>query len=209
MALRPGPRAAPAAPDWPDLWLLRHGQTVWNAEGRLQGRLDSPLTATGVAQAQRQGRLVATILAGGATAAPALWSSPQGRAVRTARIVFDGRPFGCDPRLAEIDLGAFTGARTPDLRAAHPQLFPAPRPGEEPLGWYDLCPGGEGFGGLERRVRAFLTGLTGPAVIVTHGITLRMIVLVASGLPPEAIGRIPVLQGAVHHIGAGRHRVIC
>lgn len=45
-------------PDWPDLYLMRHGQTVWNAEGRMQGRLDSPLTPLGEAQARRLAWLV-------------------------------------------------------------------------------------------------------------------------------------------------------
>src|SRR5688572_21431497 len=60
---------------FPDLYLMRHGQTEWNLAGRLQGLRDSPLTARGIAQARRQARLIADIGA-------ARYSSPQGRAVR-------------------------------------------------------------------------------------------------------------------------------
>ena len=65
----------------PDLYLMRHGQTVWNAEGRLQGRMDSPLTALGRAQARRQAQLVQGISA-------TRYASTAGRAVETARIVY-------------------------------------------------------------------------------------------------------------------------
>ena len=70
----------------PDLYLMRHGQTVWNAEGRLQGRMDSPLTALGRAQARRQAQLVRGIDA-------ARYASNAGRAVETAGIVYGGQDF--------------------------------------------------------------------------------------------------------------------
>ena len=50
---------------YPDLYLMRHGQTVWNAEGRMQGKLDSPLNDLGIAQAQAQARLIAGLLGSG------------------------------------------------------------------------------------------------------------------------------------------------
>lgn len=184
-----------------DLFLLRHGQTEWNVQGRMQGRRDSPLTALGIAQARRQARIVGDLLA--ARPDLALYASPLGRARDTARIVFDGIPPTYDERLAEIDVGRFTGHRIEDMRLKFPDLFPPDR-----LGWYDRTPGGEDFAALARRTRAFLDGLGGPAVIVTHGITLRMLRLIAMGLPMGAIGRMAVRQGAVHVVSGGRHRVL-
>lgn len=183
-------------PDLPDLYLLRHGQTEWNAQGRLQGRQDSPLTALGRAQARRQSWLVRDL------AGVSRHASTAGRAQQTARIVFARADFHSDARLHEIDIGAFTGRTGPALRAAHPALFAA-----GPLDWYDHAPGGEHFAGLQARVRAFLRDLDGPALVVTHGITLRMLRLQAMGLPLSELAQMPVLQGAVHLVSRGRHRM--
>lgn len=181
---------------YPDLYLMRHGQTVWNAEGRMQGRLDSPLTALGQRQAAAQARILGGIEA-------LRFSSPQGRALQTARIVFGDRPFRTDDRLAEIDIGAFSGHLVEDLRARHPAVFEGCR-----LAWYDRAPDGEHFSGLMRRAIAFLADLPGPALIVTHGITLRMLRLVAMGLPQERLAEMPVEQGAVHLVRRGEHRIL-
>ncbi|SMO66698.1 histidine phosphatase family protein [Paracoccus laeviglucosivorans] len=181
----------------PALYVLRHGQTEWNLAGRFQGRSDSPLTALGRAQAGRQAELVAAL--------PddlLRFSSPAGRAVETARIVFRGRAFMQDDRLHEIDVGDFTGSSEADLRAAHPAIF-----ADGGIGWYDRTPNGEGFAALEARVRDFLADLDGPAVIVTHGITLRMICALVMGLPAARMAEIEMTQGALHHIGAGTHRI--
>lgn len=183
---------------FPDLYLMRHGQTEWNAQGRMQGRLDSPLTALGRAQAAQQAVIMAPLLPG-----LMRWSSPQGRAEETARIVFGGDDFRREPRLAEIDVGAFSGALLTDLRPRHPEVFAGDR-----LDWYDRAPGGEHFAGLEARARAFLDQLSGPAVIVTHGIALRMLRCLVLGWPMARLGDLSVEQGAVHALRNGRHEVL-
>lgn len=180
----------------PDLFLIRHGQTVWNREERLQGRHDSNLTAAGRAQAEQLAEVVAAIEA-------ERISSPQGRAVETARIVFGGAPFRQDPRLVEIDVGAFTGRCLPELRAEQPEIFAAPG-----LGWYDLCLSGEGFAALERRSRAFLADLTGPALIVGHGVSLRMIWAIATGAGIARLHEAPLEQGGILAVLDGKSRVL-
>ena len=72
---------------------------------------------------------------------------------------------------------------------------------------HDRAPGGELFAGLEARARDFLDGLRGPALIVTHGITLHMLRLIAMDLPMSRLGELPVTQGALHIVSAGRHRM--
>ncbi|WP_082724717.1 MULTISPECIES: histidine phosphatase family protein [Paracoccus] len=183
-------------PDLPDLYLMRHGQTEWNAEGRMQGRLDSALTPLGVAQARRQAWLLRDLTG------LARYASTAGRAQQTACIVFAGADFLSDTRLHEIDIGHFTGRTGEALRAEHPALFAGGA-----LDWYDRAPGGEHFAGLQARVRAFLRELSGPALIVTHGVTLRMLRLEAMGLPLSRLAEMPVLQGAVHLVSQGRHRM--
>lgn len=211
---------------YPDLYLMRHGETEWNAAGRMQGRLDSGLTARGRAQAARQARLIADLVAGGGRPSGghgwARYASPQGRARQTAALIFDdpvfnGVAFGdatesatkrviFDPRLVEIDIGTFSGHLLADLRARHPECFTGGR-----FDWYDRAPGGEGFAGLETRARAFLDDLTGPALVVTHGITLRMLARIWLGLPQSQFAAlITPAQGEVlaltarDRAGAGR-----
>lgn len=179
-----------------DLYLMRHGQTVWNAQGRMQGWLDSPLTDLGRRQAGWQAALIADL------AGAARYASPQGRAQQTAEIVFGGADFIRDDRLREIDVGDFSGQRYPDLVAAQPHLFEGGR-----LAWYDRAPGGEGLAALRARVESFLADLAGPSLIVTHGITLRMLRLVALGRPDTMLEDMSVEQGAVHVIRAGQHSV--
>lgn len=180
---------------YPDLYLMRHGQTEWNAQGRMQGWLDSPLTDLGKAQARMQARLVAGVKA-------QRFASTLGRAQQTAQIVFAGHDFTSDPRLIEIGLGDFSGQTYPDLAARHPSLFSDSR-----LGWYDHTPGGEGFDALMARSRAFLADLTGPALIVTHGITLRMIRMIAMGWDMSRFEDLPQYQGAVQVVRAGQHEI--
>ncbi|MBK4215165.1 histidine phosphatase family protein [Paracoccus caeni] len=178
---------------YPDLYLMRHGQTLWNAEQRMQGRLDSALTELGKTQAAALAPLVAPVEG-------QRWASPQGRAMATADLVFAGSDYRTDPRLVEIDVGDFSGHRFDDLRTRHPETFAG-----DHWAWYDRAPNGEHFAGLEARVRSFLDELQGPAVIVTHGITLRMMRLVAMGRSVAQIGELPLEQGAVHIVRSGQH----
>ncbi|WCR14639.1 histidine phosphatase family protein [Paracoccus seriniphilus] len=178
----------------PDLYLMRHGQTFWNVEGRLQGRLNSDLTPRGRQQAADLAAIIRSIDA-------PCFSSPQGRALETARIAFEGREFRVDSRLAEIDVGEFTGMRLADLRQSHPAIF------INDLDWYDQTPSGEHFTELHARCRDFLADLNGPALIVTHGVTLRMLRLLAMGWPLSRLGELTVEQGALHVIRERNHQI--
>lgn len=179
----------------PDIYLMRHGQTEWNVRGMMQGRLDSPLTPLGIAQAERQRELVADVDA-------ERISSPQGRARQTARIVFDGQNFTSDTRLCEIDVGEFTGRMIEELRLHRPEYFTGSR-----LDWYNRTPGGEDFHKLLERCQGFLYSLTRPTLIVTHGITLRMLRILALGWPLSRLEELTVEQGAVHIVRKGEYQV--
>ena len=179
----------------PDLYLMRHGETEWNRQGRMQGRLDSALTDRGVEQARRQAQLIAEIDG-------TRYASPQGRAMQTAEIVFAGQPFTDDDRLCEIDVGTFAGRMFDDLRLRHPDLFTG-----APHDWYDRTPEGENFARLEARCQDFLSALRAPSLIITHGITLRMLRILALGQPVARIGDLTVEQGAVHVIRNGAYEI--
>ena len=189
--------------DLPELWVLRHGETVWNAAGRLQGRLDSPLTETGILQAKAQGRILAEITLPAETR---LVSSPAGRALRTARIVGRavGRDVTQDAALLEIDLGAWQGQYIKDI----PEARAVATPDGDPHAWKFSGPGCESLDDMVARLHGFLAGLDGPTVIVTHGVTSRVLRCLATGQPPSALSRLPGGQGVVHHVEKGQARMI-
>jgi 2,3-bisphosphoglycerate-dependent phosphoglycerate mutase/probable phosphoglycerate mutase len=98
------------------LVLVRHGQTDWNVEGRMQGHFDSQLTATGLAQARRAAPELARF-------APArLISSDLNRAARTAEEVGTacGLPVKLDARLRETDLGRWQGLTADEVEETWP-----------------------------------------------------------------------------------------
>lgn len=181
----------------PDLLILRHGETEWNLAERMQGSEDSPLTATGEAQAAAQGRLLDRF----GIANWSVWCSPQGRAQATAQIALKNRAgdIQTDPRLAEITLGRWTGMLRRDIAAEVPGLFDT----HADMSWYDHAPGGEGLEALYARTGALLRDLSGPSVLVTHGITSRMLRCHALGLEPGAFQDLPGGQGVVYHVSSG------
>ena len=183
----------------PEILVLRHGETVWNAENRMQGRLDSALTETGHDQARAQNRqLLMTNLSGFR-----FFSSPLGRAFHTASIALKGvaMRIDTDPRLCEIDVGTWSGKKRSDL-ALDFHWTDTP---DGALEIYEHAPGGEGYDGLRRRCAAFLDELDQPAVIVTHGITSRMLRLLSLGWPTDRIGDLPGGQGVIYRVANGEH----
>jgi probable phosphoglycerate mutase len=184
-------------PVYPELLILRHGETEWNREGRMQGSLDSGLTQLGREQARAQNQILRRFgVTGWAWAC-----SPQGRARATADIAAEGMDVTImtDPRLAEIRLGAWEGLRRHEIIATAPHLFDDPNA----MIWYDHAPGGEGLAGLEARAKAFLNTLSGPTVVVTHGITSRMMRCIVLGRDRMDFDKMPGGQGVVHHVSDG------
>ncbi len=172
----------------PELFVLRHGETVWNVEGRLQGALDSPLTDTGRAQAMRQAELLQA-----AQVSAAIYSSPQGRALQTARIIADkmGRDVIEASALREVSMGAWDGRLVVDV---------APTDPVDPLLWKFDAPGGDRLEDFRARILAFVRGVTDPAILVTHGVTSRILRGALLGLQDTQLGNLPGGQGVVFHL---------
>ncbi|WP_347313215.1 histidine phosphatase family protein [Defluviimonas sp. SAOS-178_SWC] len=183
----------------PELYILRHGETEWNAEGRIQGRLDSRLTARGRDQARRQGEILRG--AGVSEATHDFWVSPQGRAQETAAIALSGLSAAplVDSRLREISLGPFDGLTRAEIGARYPDAFAE----TDPFLWYDTPPGGEGFAALAARLGAFLSEIERPAVIVAHGIVSRFLRGAVLDLDLDGIAALPGGQGVVFHLKDG------
>jgi len=187
---------------FPDIYVLRHGETEWNAQKRMQGALNSPLTARGVAHAEAQGRIMAKRDLDGFD----VIVSPQGRAFQTAAIALGplvGR-LRTDDDLAEILVGEWSGK----LRSELPSFPDAEETPDGVLALYDYAPRGEGFGGLKARCLGFLNRLERPAVLVTHGITSRMLRTLHLGRDIDALGDLPGGQGVVFHLSEGAHSVL-
>lgn len=135
------------------IYLLRHGQTEWNRDRRVQGSLESQLTSLGRRQAAAQARLLAPILA--ATPNLDLYASPQIRARQTAEIALPGHDaeITYDARLAELNMGDWEGHLRADLEPENPIL----RDPHTPI--FAQCmaaTNGEGFDALSARLAAFL-----------------------------------------------------
>lgn len=155
------------------IFLIRHGQTEWNAAGRFQGALDSPLTRLGERQADAIGRALAREAAGLATPLAA-HVSPRGRARRTAELasVHLALDEAIEPRLAEINMGAWDGLTTFEIDADYPGALD----GLERTEWMFRGPGGETFDDLSARVAAWLEGLEDrPVAAFSHGLAGRVI----------------------------------
>lgn len=112
------------------VYLIRHGQTEWNVERRMQGQSDSPLTPLGIQMAEH---LAPTLPRFGK-----IISSPSGRTLHTARILFGDQEIVCDERLQEINLGRWEGLLQSDLDLDEPELhtkfWKAPHQFESPGG---------------------------------------------------------------------------
>jgi probable phosphoglycerate mutase len=145
---------------------IRHAPTAWNAEHRLQGRTDVPLSAEGraLASAWRLPEALSGFEA---------WSSPLGRSRETAALL--GLSPRIDERLIETNLGEWEGQRLADLRK-RPGFVEVERRG------LDLAaPGGESIRQVQARLLDWLGALTRPAVVVSHKGVLRAAYAMATG----------------------------
>lgn len=182
----------------PELYILRHGETFWNAENRMQGWLNSPLTPKGEAQAARQGR----ILQGLDLTGFAMFSSPQGRALQTAGIALGpiATDIHTDARLREIGVGDWAGVCRDGL--------PIGDGADAFVAQYEAAPNGEGMDTLRTRVVDFLDDLKGPAVLVTHGLTSRILRHHVGGDAAIADTSIHGGQGCIYHLKNGVQKLL-
>lgn len=184
-----------------EIYLVRHGETQWNVTGRFQGRLDSPLTALGIAQADRCGALIARALEGRGPVP--LRMSPLGRTRETAALVRNRVP--CDPvtiepRLAEITTGSWDGLTFAEVETRWPERLI----GADQETWFYRSPDGETHADGVARATGWLSEQSGTLIAVSHGLMTRLIRGAYLGLSDDAALTLPVPQGVVWRLAEGR-----
>ena len=167
------------------IYLVRHGETVWNQAGRQQGQLDSPLTSKGVAQARAAGRFLRLLLPEGLDVV--LETSPLGRARTTAEIIASELTLPVadireSPLLMEHRLGAWQGLTYVEID----DRFPGARQAREADKWRHVIDGGESYELAGERARRWLAGCTAPLIVaVTHEMMSRSLQGAYAALSPE------------------------
>ncbi|NBN78877.1 histidine phosphatase family protein [Microvirga tunisiensis] len=189
------------------LIFIRHGQTDWNAEGRMQGQKDIPLNGTGRAQASRNGTALASFLASRGLEADgfAFVASPLGRTRETMELVrgamgLDPSAYALDDRLKEITFGDWEGFTVEELALRDPDRVAARRADK----WGFTPPGGESYAMLSTRIAGWLAGVEQPSVAVIHGGVIRVLRGLLEELDPAAIPRLDVPQDVVYVWEDGR-----
>jgi len=185
------------------IYFVRHGETVWNRAGRLQGRADSPLTERGEGQARGYGRHLAEVLRDAASVR--LSVSPMGRARRTACLIADelGLPEDAlviEPLLAEHDVGEWTGRTWAQIEQAQAGSHESLRD------WHHRPPGGETRAEMMERARTWLVGRrsTEVDIVVSHGGMSRAFRAAYLGIDPVSAATLPThTHGRVYRLEAG------
>jgi broad specificity phosphatase PhoE len=190
----------------PVIYYIRHGETEWNAEGRLEGTQDIPLNDLGRRQAESAGVILAGLFARDRRneASVAFVASPLGRARLTMELVrgalrLPPDDYAIDDRLREIAYGDWEGSTLAQMRALTPELF-ARRQAQK---WTVSPPGGESYAAVQARVSDWYRQLTADTVAVAHGGTARALMVALGFETSDSAANLAIEQGAVYVFGDG------
>lgn len=190
------------------IYVIRHGQTDWNLEGRFQGSRDIPINATGRDQADGNGLALRDIL--GARAATFEYvASPLGRAretmerIRTA-LTLPAEDYRIDDRLIEVSFGDWEGHTLSELEALEPSTDMRTR--ERRNSKWDFQPPGdhaESYEILTWRIAAWLGSVKQPTVCVSHGGVVRSLFHLVGGIDGAEAAEIATPQDQILKIENG------
>lgn len=166
-----------------ELIIIRHGETVWNSEGKKHGQLDSPLTRLGIAQSKALAQRLSE------ESFAALYSSDLGRAIETAGHVAErtNHKIICDKRLRERNFGIFQGLI--DQQVKEKYLLEYDAHNADKINY--VIPGGESLKEYSARVIACLEDLAARhagqnIALVTHGGVIDSWFRYIFGIPLDA-----------------------
>ena len=189
------------------IYLLRHGETEFNREGRVQGQRESRLTALGERQAAAMADLLHGLTDGGE--GWTIIASPLIRAAATARIVGErlGLPVSYEPRLMEVFVGGWEGELRADLARTNPGSFAGDA-------WYFDGPGGETYDDVLARVTAWMAEHpetdSRRLIVVSHGVAGRLMRGAYAGLSRAQTQAQDVPQDAIYRLSGGNlERIAC
>ena len=195
----------------PGFLFIRHGETDWNAEGRLQGQRDTALNALGYRQAREAGRRTADILASDRQrAADATFvASPLERTRETmvgVRIAL-GLPatgYATDDRLREIGFGAWEGMTWPEVKRRDPRRYKERRQDK----WRFVPPDGESYEMVAERLGGWVATIDERAIVVAHGGVARALMVLIGGESTLAAPDVNIPQGRVFRFANGGYALL-
>ena len=190
----------------PVLYYVRHGETDFNVEARLQGRRDTELNARGRQQAAECGDIAARLFARDRRKAAdfAYVSSPLKRARGTMEVLraslgLDPHAYAVDDRLMEIAYGEWEGLTLPEIDARMPGML-AEREQDK---WDFAPPGGESYRDLTARIGAWYADLTQDTVVAAHGGGVRALMALLHLESQEEATHAQIAQGVVYVFSDG------
>jgi broad specificity phosphatase PhoE len=191
----------------PAIYYIRHGETEWNADGRLQGAQDTALNALGRTQAAQAGGILADLLVRDGCDKSQLpyVSSPLLRARTTMELMrgaleLPPRVYATDDRLREIGYGKWEGFTLAEMQAADPVFF-AQRLADK---WRVAPEGGETYEAVQQRMSDWYAQVKADTVVVAHGGTARALMVALGFETPQSAADLPIAQGAVYVFSGGR-----
>lgn len=190
------------------LYVIRHGQTDWNAEGRLQGQTDIALNETGRLQATGNGEALKQLI--GAAEGFRFVASPLSRTretmerLRTA-MGLDPAGYDTDPRLVELSFGAWEGHTLKEVKQFAPEKLK-----ERALDKWSFIPPGEKAESYEIlcwRIGSWLQSLDRPTVCVSHGGVIRSIFRLVGSMAEDEAASIAIPQDKILRVDQENRRV--
>jgi broad specificity phosphatase PhoE len=184
--------------DTPRIYFSRHGETLWNAEQRVQGQFDTDLSGKGKTQADGNGHALKHIIAD-----PQNYefvASPLKRTRETMERIrvgmsLDPTAYRTDPQLLEVHFGEWQGFTIKEISMMSPELLDARHKDK----WNFLPPGkaAESYALLAARIEKWLKTIDRQTVCVTHGGVIRVLFHIVNGMAPADAAEVEIVQDRV------------
>ncbi|MFJ7953199.1 histidine phosphatase family protein [Lysinibacillus sp. NPDC096418] len=177
------------------IYLLRHGETVFNTQGRYQGELDSPLTDVGMDQVRQNADILKNLIGN-----PNDWkvvSNPLGRALQSTKIIcetigYDFKKIETDDRLSEVAVGVWAGLTMKEIENTWPNLIKD----TDAFSWFFNAPNGESYDTVVSRLTDWLLSIKHEqkVIVISHGLTGRILRGVYAEMDKEQALKLEVSQ---------------